>query len=787
MADSTTTTRPPATRVTGQRPIGGTNATRGASPAKPPPPLATWPLSIGLFVALAVTVGGLHVLFRDQLWWFVVVLVIAAVLGAAATVRLVTSRRILPPLASLVVLCALLILFFAPGSAILGVIPTLDTLADVGRLIADANTSIYRQAIPAVADSSIVFVLCLGVGGLAILCDILAITFRVPALAGIPLVVLLAIPAFTAREISDPFVFALAAAAYLLLLIAGRPRRQPALAAAIGGAAIVGALVAPAVLPAINFSSDLPIAGLSTGVNPVLGLGDDLRRASERSVLDYTTESGDAHYLRLVSLENFTGEVWEPTDTELDTANTVEKFAPAPGLSAEVATTAEQTTIDVGNLSSKWLPAPYPASSIDGLENDWFWEPDGFSISSFDDTARGQDYVVESLLLQPTPRQLLDAGTAVPADFERYLELPEDLPTAISAAADSVAASAGTNYEKALALQEYFRSDAFRYSEDAPVEGDYDGTGMEIIAQFLEARAGYCIHFASAMAVMARSLDIPSRVIVGFLPGDEETRDGVTSFNVTTHDLHSWPELYFEGIGWVQFEPTPGRGELGAYADVGALGVPDLVEPDAAAPGVAPSPTPSSSAPQGADRLDSGGVDTSDPAQSSALPFFALGIVALLFISLVPAIVRFVQRWRLAARLRGGTAAAIDAWTEVLHTAVDLRLPVATTETPRETARSIGGGASLHRLLAAVEREVYGGATRAGRSLVGELEASRAALLAAAARRTRLLALFYPASVWRRIGHPFTKPEQVRVENWRDDDPGGGEAQNPILAGSTPR
>ena len=81
-----------------------------------------------------------------------------------------------------------------------------------------------------------------------------------------------------------------------------------------------------------------------------------------------------------------------------------------------------------------------------------------------------------------------------------------------------------------------------------------DSTGVESVAAFLQQRAGYCVHFASTMAVLARDLGIPARVAVGFTAGEEQ-KDG--SHVVKTHDAHAWPELYFGGVGWVAFEPTP--------------------------------------------------------------------------------------------------------------------------------------------------------------------------------------------------------------------------------------
>ena len=724
-------------------------------------PEAPWQTSAALLLVLSAALGGLHVLFDEQSWWLLLVFVTAVVLAAAAGARALTGRAWVPPIAGGTALVGMVTLFFAADTAILGVIPTFGTLSRAGELFTQANDSIYRQAVPAAADSSIVFVLCVSIGVIALICDLLAITLRMPALAGVFVLGILAVPAFTLPDITDPVVFVITAAAFLLLLVVGTARRQSGLATAIGSVAIVATLVLPVFLPAVDASLSRGPAGPSSGVNPVLSLGDDLRRASARTVLDYSTGSGAPLYLRLVTLDEFDGDEWAPTPREVDTGNRLDDFGPVPGLDAGVQTAEEITNVDVRNLTTRWAPVPYPARSIDGLPDGWFWDAEGFSVSNEDDSPRGQEYVVQSLLLQPTPEQLLAAGTVVDDDLARYLDLPEDLPAVISDTAAQVASASPTNYERALALQEYFRSAAFEYSEDAPVDGDYDGTGMDIIARFLDAGSGYCVHFASAMAVMARSLDIPARVVVGFLPGtQEELSDGTVSYEVDTHDLHSWPELYFDGVGWVQFEPTPGRGSLGAYADTTVEGVP--APPQDAQQQPQPSGAPAPSASQAPDAgLDAGDGAPTVEETGSPLPWIALGAFGVILVSLIPAGIRVLQRHRLTAALRARDATALDAWAEVWRTAVDLDRPVARTETPRETAATLGiGTPALSRILSATEETGYASTTLTDpRALVDDVRAVQQALADATPARTRRWAAFYPASVWRRILHPLSPPD----------------------------
>ena len=120
-----------------------------------------------------------------------------------------------------------------------------------------------------------------------------------------------------------------------------------------------------------------------------------------------------------------------------------------------------------------------------------------------------------------------------------------------------------TRYDQVRAIQDHFR--AFDYEVGA-------GADANALERTLTERSGAATDLASAFALMARAVDIPSRVAVGFtwgLPG--ETVDGLTTYEVSGRHAHVWPEIYFDGIGWVPFEPTPGRGNPAA---VNYTGVP---------------------------------------------------------------------------------------------------------------------------------------------------------------------------------------------------------------------
>jgi len=679
------------------------------------------------------------------------------VLGAGATARSFTRHRAWGSLAAALAGAASITLLFAPGSAILGVVPTFATFDELHELEVAGTQSITNQALPAQADAGIVYLLCLGVAAICVALDLLVLTLRMPALAGLPLLVLLLVPSIVDPTLDDGLFFALTAAAYVgLLLVRSRPSTRAA-GAGVAAVAVVFALVVPLVLPTVTPAAETGRGpqGAATGVNPILDLGEDLRRGDPSLALTYVTSESDGIYTRLTALDDFDGDAWKPSTTEPIPGNEVDAIGAAPGLGADVRTSEATSDITIGDITSRWLPVPYAATSIAGLDGTWNWEPDALSIRTDRSNARGQEYTVSSLTILPSIDQLMAAGTVVAPGLERYLVVPDDLPAVVAQTALDVVGAATTNYEKALALQGYFRSDLFTYSEQAPVENDYDGSGAGVLGEFLDAKSGYCVHFSSAMAAMARTLGIPARVIVGFTAGDATAVGGDTEFRVTTHNLHAWPELYFEGIGWVRFEPTPGRGSPPEFAplSVDDPATPDVDESvpvptttDAATPTTAPTrppedePAPTESPVAG------------EGAAATPLPWWSSVLAALLALLLAPAVVRLARRGRRVARASAGSATA--AWDELRDTADDLGLATTANRTPRQLASDLAphldqrGTAALARLRAVLESEAF--ADRPGFPNPGDISSVLWSLRRKAGPVRTLVAALLPRSLFAR-------------------------------------
>jgi len=695
------------------------------------PPIPTLRLFAVSALAVLVALGGLGRLLDGFGWWLVSAGVVLAVLGATALVRSLSRRAAAPLAAGALVLLGVLTLVFAADTAILGVVPTTDTADRFDALLSAGAASIQEQGVPADPVPGILFILAAAAGLVALAVDAFVFVARTPALVGVPLLLVVAAPGFVRPEFTDPLAFVLVSAVWLLLVYATSARAQPAVAFGFGAVAIVAALVVPLALPPVEAPrNSVSAEGYSTGLNPIIDLGNDLRRSDPVVALTYTTTAEDREYLRMTTLDEFTESQWSPRVGSGSDENDPESISPAPGRSSDVPVLESETTVQMGNVRGRWLPVPYAPTRVTGLVGSWVWDPETLNLRTARSSVRGQEYTVQSVQAAPTSDQLRAVDAAVAPGLSQYLELPEALPPIVAQQALEAVGGAVSNYDKAVALQQYFRSGDFTYSEDAPVDGDYDGTSAEVIGTFLTEKSGYCVHFSSAMAAMARTLGIPARIAVGFTTGvlSDTTDEGDSEYTVTTDDLHAWPELYFDSVGWVRFEPTVGRGTTPVFpsAAVDDPTTPDVDEsaavPEAAAPEVDPE------------------AEADDPDDTSTAPaerafdwnavILAASGLALLLVLGVPAINRIGRR-RARMRVLHAGGSVIGAWDELRDTALDLGWRINDAETPREfVARLVGdeevfaasgpvGGTpiadaavveALTRLRAAVEQESFAGA-----------------------------------------------------------------------------
>lgn len=735
-------------------------------------------------------------------WLVQAALLLAVVSTTGALVRRVPTARPLVLAAQAVMALVLLTVVFAREQAVAGLLPTPEVFQRFGVLLTAGSGDVGQYAIPAPTTDGIRLMLVGGVLVIGLMVDALAVTFRSAAPAGLPLLALYSVAAGLSGGGGLNWLwFLVAAVGYLVLLLAeGRDRlsqwgrvfggagagSRPGRSAEggrasaplrtgrrIGALALGIAVAVPAMLPSLGGgllnpggTGDGPGGGGTiSAVNPLVSLRDNLNQPEDREVLRYRTNAPDgaAMYLRLVALDQFDGTSWK---TSVRAVQDVPQRLPTPsGLSNRVRTTEIRTNISAsGSYEQKWLPMPFPATSVD-IAGRWRYEPVGRMLVGDDgQTTRDARYSVSSLLIQPTAEQLAAAPEAPGTLLREYTRVPDTLPADVKAAALKVTAGASNDYERAVRLQDWFASTGgFSYSTSVS-----SGTGVTAISRFLKDKKGFCVHFSFAMAAMARTLNVPARVAVGFMPG-RTTADGVV---VGIRDAHAWPELYFEGVGWTRFEPTPSRGSIPEYArpeaPAGEAPGPVRSTPSASA---APSATPSAqdscaaqgASPDGCAGATPQGAQSTSDAGMAAGPILlgAAGVAAVMLVPLLPMVWRQrIRARRLESRGRTGedvAARTLAVWQEVIDTAWDHGVRPDESLTPRGTAARIvrlgrleGAAAeAVHQVAGAVEQVLYAPVPQATPGLANDAARIRAGLRAAQGRGVRLRALLAPRSLTR--------------------------------------
>jgi transglutaminase-like putative cysteine protease len=668
--------------------------------------------------------------------------------------------------------------------------------------VSDAVSSAQGYAAPIPAEAPPVDALLIA-GGLAclLLVDLLACTLRRASLAGLPLLAIFTIPVGMVGDPVSWWVFAGTAAGFLGLLFLqesdqvsrwGRPlgldqeTGDPILfgagsntvrgtAGLVGGAATALAVLVPVLIPAtgVHLFDFGPGNGGGDDIrveNPVADLVRDLKQGEDVDLVRLTTNDPDPSYLRILTLTRFSDSEWSPGNRDVPGDHVADGAMPPPqGVAAEVSRKEYPYEVSLlPTFDSRWLPTQPPVSRV-VADGNWRYDDKTMDfIAGDDESTAGLDYTMTAVDLGLTADRLADSGTPTGKVSEIFTDLPDDLPPIVHDLAVQVTQGATTQYDEAVALQQWFREDGgFTYSLDrAP------GNGSDALVEFLSdgpgGRVGYCEQFASAMAVMARELGIPARVGIGFL---NPSPDGPNSWVYSSRDMHAWPELFFDGAGWVRFEPTPsGRAE-----DVPIYTVPGSGEE--AGPSSSPSASATSSGPvpsrRPTDSESAAGAGSDESSGGSGIPWGPAlgglgGLVVVAGALLLPRALRSRRRER---RLSSGLAEPI--WAELHDTAVDLGVPWPRDRSPRATRavvvdhlgapvgpdtaeRPAHGPAvapeavsALDRLVHTLELDRYSrtGATLDPVRLRADGETCVAALLGGAPRSARRRATWWPRTV----------------------------------------
>lgn len=221
---------------------------------------------------------------------------------------------------------------------------------------------------------------------------------------------------------------------------------------------------------------------------------------------------------------------------------------------------------EIKNLQAIWLPAaPEPVEvNVSTDQITWSAETSTLSVPNDLENSDGLRYTVVSKLPMLTQEQLRDAPPFVSGMVDDDYLFTEELPVEVGQLAREITDGHDTNYDKMKALQDHFRG--YSYTMDDLRQPDTDP-----LVHFLKEQEGFSQDFSGTFALMVRELGLPSRVAVGFTSGEpiSNNPDGTTTFSVKGQHAHAWPEVYFDGIGWVGFEPTPDRAIPGAESYAG--------------------------------------------------------------------------------------------------------------------------------------------------------------------------------------------------------------------------
>ena len=697
-----------------------------------------------------------------------------------------------------VVLAALVVTATTTGSFL----PTPTNLDDMLTALGEAAESARAFAAPVPANAPPVHPLLL-VGGAAVLVlmDLLVGTLRRAPVSGLVLLTAYTLPVTVTGTGVSWWVFVVAATLFLATIFVqhndqlaawGRSAEDESshfsvrtgavttTATSLGAAAIGLALVTAAVVPTMQMAL---FEGAGPGTrevevkNPIVDMRRDLSRGQDVPLLWVATEGPRPDYLRLSVLTRFVDGRWTPGDRDIpETQGATGELPPLEGVSVAVPRQESNYRVQVsGDFESTWLPTASQVTRINAGP-DWRYDTTtrDFIAAEDDVTTARRTYSYTGVTLEHDADAMNAAVSGAGAVRSIFTETPSSLNNEIRRLAASVTAEAPTRYQKAQALQDFFRvNGGFRYDvRQAESLGDSSADLLAFLDEE-DGRVGYCEQFAAAMAIMARTLGIPSRVAVGFL---QPRRADNGSWEYSAWDLHAWPELYFPGSGWVRFEPTPPdrASDVPAYT---------TAEFEAASESASPN------APRSEELLPERGETPEEEAAAedgggSTVPWAAivLGLLGLGIVTLLLLTPRLLRRSRRDRHLAGGVE---GLWAELRATAVDLGHAWPYGRSPRRTGEWVGSllaapatgehradrpahgrdrapeaAQALDRLVSALERSRYSRAgTGPGEGLRADADVVVESLRAGVPTRAQRRAEWWPRSV---VG-TVRRPRRARI------------------------
>jgi transglutaminase-like putative cysteine protease len=723
----------------------------------------------GVLAALATlaTTIPLTTLFAPTPAWFrpsVLLVVLVALTGMG--LRMVTTLRPVVVAGQLLVLVHGTAVLHGQGHLWKDLLPVPETGQALGILLGEAYTTVTTYAVPAPANRGVVLGISLLVGLTALTVDALAVTWRSPAAAGVPLLTAFLASATNTGGGLDAWFVVPPALAWLAMVGrqgvrslrawgAATPRSSaqsdPASSYANAGRvagvfALAAAVVLPGVVPhlpptfiagGLGRSDEGSGGGSSVRLSSSIDIARDLSDRSDDPVLVYTTSDSRPPPLRVGILDTYRRGRW--------TSSSEFTFVPLdgrlPGTSADPAVRreAEQMTVQTNRIGLPQVALPENAIGSPFPDGTWHVTTEG--LPELTDVVR--EYTVDYVTLEPDDADFA-ADLDVNAPERDDLVLDPRAEDEVRSLLAEITAPDDSPIEVARTIQDHLRGSDYVYSEDL-ADDTAEGTAPEEpLVRFLETRRGYCVQFASAMIMLSRAAGIPARMAVGFLPGT--LQDGERTVRV--NDAHAWPELYFPRLGWIRFEPTPAARTGGPpdytleQAENGAIaGVPTATSSDDAGSG--PDNRPQEDVLAG---TPDAGTDVGTGGFGRFLSDNVVTITVVLLV-LVGALLVPLGGWlsrRQARRLARDDAERVEAeWRSLVLRLGDIGVTAAEGATPRQASSQLGRaayldtdeGAALGRVAATLEQARY---APPGGELDDVGEDARTVWRAALSRRRRL-------------------------------------------------
>lgn len=682
-------------------------------------------LRLSIYGAIATMATSLSLLsvFSNLHWFFPVEIGVVLVAGSCALIRRSPLPSACEPILASIAVLIWVTLLYARSDAWIGLIPTHSSFTQLAQVGRDGFTEIRQLPTPAPPHDGLVMLTVIGVAAIALIVDLMTVTLRRAALSGLPLLALFTVCAATGHHGVGIVAFIASAIGYLWLLYADNREKVARWGAAVGSGSRarpasawstdLATAPAPASLGrqvgavAISVGVLLPlfIPGLHTGINkhggiggagegggsvqtfdPLVRVGADLTSQSVEPVLSYKTSAVAPTYLRLTSLDVYDGTSFTEGSLSAPSTATVSEALPVVPPSGAPVTTS--ITISP-NFEAHWLPVETTALGVD-VGSQWRYDPVTATIFSATTDTQGLHYTMRSVPNEPTANQLEHAGRPA-QNLGADLALPHIDP-AVVALTHQVTRNATSRYQAAIAIERFFTTgNRFTYTTDVTADDNPDA-----LAHFLlQSRRGFCQQYAAAMTVMARLSGIPARVAVGFTRGRRTSDD---TWHVTTHDAHAWPELWFQGYGWLPFEPTPrgdGQAVIPSYAKGPGNGNAKNANAGADTQKAGSNGKKGTTGKTGAHLPDQGGGTLGTPrhhhhrAADIALMALWIALIGIGALLLVPGVTRLALRRRRWRRITQPDLAADAAWAELRDTAVDFGLPWSDDRSPRQVATGL--------------------------------------------------------------------------------------------------